>query len=73
MMMACLASANKWRIETMDVEKAFLQSCDLKREVYLRPPKEAVGDDKSTLWRIKTAVYGLADARESGTFRYEKF
>ena len=62
MMMTCLASANKWRIETMDVEKAFMQSRELKREVYLRPPKEAVEGDKSTFWRIKTAVYGLADA-----------
>ncbi len=62
MLMTSLASTNRWRIETMDVEKAFLQSRELRREVYLRPPKEAVGDDKSTLWRIKTAVYGLADA-----------
>ncbi len=46
----------------MDDEKALLQSRDLRRVLYLRPPKEAVGDDRSTLWRLKTTVYGLADA-----------
>ncbi len=62
MMLASLAATNKWQIESMDVEKAFLQSRDLQRIVYLKPPKEAVGNDKLTLWRLKTAVYGLADA-----------
>ena len=58
MMMASLAATNKWQIESMDVETAFLRSRDLQRVVYLRPPREAVGNDKSTLWRLKTAVYG---------------
>ena len=44
------------------MEKAFLQSRDLNREVYLIPPKDTVGDDKTTVWPLKTAVYGLADA-----------
>ncbi len=46
----------------MNVEKAFLQSRGLLRDINLRPPKEAVGDNRTTLWRLKTAVYGLADA-----------
>ena len=46
----------------MDVEKAFLQSRQLERDVYINPPKEATGRNRSRAWKLKTAVYGLGDA-----------
>ena len=57
-----VSATQKWDIETMDVEKAVLQSRQLDRDVYINPPKEAGGSDKSQVWKLKTAVYGLGDA-----------
>ena len=62
MYVTSISATNKWEIETMDVEKAFLQSRQLARDVFVNPPKEAVGNDRSKVWKLKTAVYGLGDA-----------
>ncbi len=51
-----VSATQKWDIETLDVEKTFLQSR------HINPPKEAVGSDRSQVWKLKTAVYGLGDA-----------
>ncbi len=46
---------------TIDVKQAFLQSDELTREVFVLPPQEAgLGDQ--TVWKLRVAVYGLADA-----------
>ena len=44
MFVTSISATQKWEIETMDVEKAFLQSRQLSRDVYINPPKEAVGN-----------------------------
>ncbi len=62
MFITSLAAINRWDIETLDVEKAFLQSRELQRPVYVRPPREAVRSDRTKIWKLKTAVYGLGDA-----------
>ena len=62
MFITSLAAINRWDIETLDVEKAFLQSRELQRPVYVRPPREAVGSDRTKIRKLKTAVYGLCDA-----------
>ena len=62
MLVTSLASSYQWQIEAIDVQKAFLQSRELQREVYVVPPREAVGTDKSEVWKLKNAVYGLGDA-----------
>ena len=54
---------NNWPIHTMDVEKAFLQGKRLERELLVIPPEEA-GLAQNTLWRLKTAAYGLTDAAQ---------
>ncbi len=38
--------SKKWKLQTMDVEKAFLQSDAIDRKVYVRPPNEAGVDDQ---------------------------
>ena len=62
-LMACLSTMvnNRWKLHSMDVEKAFLQSGPIERIVYVRPPKEA-GTSSETIWRLNTAAYGLTDA-----------
>ena len=45
----------------MDVKQAFLQSDNLNRSVYVIPPAEAELSPE-TVWKLRTAVYGLADA-----------
>ena len=53
--------SNNWVLNSMDVEKAFLRSKSLKREVFVQPPKEAE-TDSGNVWRLKKAAYGLGEA-----------
>ncbi len=56
-----IIAKREWRVNTLDVKQAFLQSDDINREVYVIPPPEAnLGDE--TIWKLRVAVYGLADA-----------
>ncbi len=50
---------NGWSV--IDVKQAFLQSDELTREVFVLPPQEA-GLGYQTVWKLRVAVYGLADA-----------
>ena len=54
-----MASTYKWNIKSLDVKTAFLQSNEIKREVYIRPPPEAQTTD---IWKLKRPAYGLGDA-----------
>ena len=54
-------ACNRWKIRTLDVKQAFLQSDEIEREVYVLPPPEAALGEE-TLWKLRVAVYGLADA-----------
>ncbi len=69
MVVLCLTifSSKTWNVRTMDVKQAFLQSDELQRAVYVIPPKEA-DLSPETIWRLKTAVYGLADASRQWCF-----
>ena len=49
-----------WNFRIIDIKTAFLQSFSLQREVYLQPPMNYAPD--GTIWRLRKAVYGLADA-----------
>ena len=55
----CVAQSQKWTIKTTDIKSAFLQGQELKRVVYIKPPKEA---DTSSIWKLKRCLYGLNDA-----------
>ncbi len=45
----------------MDVEKAFLQSGNIDRKLFVRPPSES-GTDPTKVWKLNVAAYGLTDA-----------
>ena len=53
-------SQQKWSVQTMDIQTAFLQGAELSRTVYIRPPVEAKTND--ILWKLNKCVYGLVDA-----------
>ncbi len=61
LMAVTLVISNGWNHQSMNVEKAFLQSKSLKREVFVKPPRE-VAVDSNVVWRMKKAAHGLGDA-----------
>jgi len=50
-----------FRIATADITGAFLQSGPIKRDIYVRPPREWRGT-RGTLWKLLKLPYGIADA-----------
>ena len=54
-----IAATEKWKIESLDVKTAFLQSNKLERKILIRPPKEA---QTNKLWQLNKPAYGLGDA-----------
>ena len=55
-----IASSENWRVKTTDIKSAFLQGRELRRDVYIKPPKEC-GIDNSIVWKLKHGLYGLKD------------
>ena len=62
-----IAASKQWEITATDIKSAFLQGSDLKREVFVKPPKEA--GQKGKLWKLIKCLYGLKDASKNW---YEK-
>ena len=59
--MLTIAASKGWEVQCADITRAFLQTEDLDREVYVIPPPEAqIPNNK--VWKLKRAVYGLIDA-----------
>ena len=56
----------EWECKVLDVKTAFLQGNELKRDIYLKPPKEA---KTKGMWKLNKAVYGLNEASQ---YRYER-
>ena len=54
---------------TNDTKRAFLQTEELAREVFLRPPREA-GVPAGKVWSLKRACYGLVDASRAYFLRH---
>ena len=50
-----------WEIKSSDVTRAFLQTSEIDREVYVKPPIEA-GLPGNKVWKLKRPAYGLIDA-----------
>ena len=50
-----------WKGESLDVKSAFLQSHNLQRTVYLKPPKEYC-ESNNHVWKIFKPIYGLNDS-----------
>ena len=59
MVLSCIANL-EWQLKSCDISAAFLQGCDMEREVFMRPPKEFEKPGK--IWKLLKPVYGLADA-----------
>ena len=56
-----IASSKDWTINTIDIKSAFLQGKMLERDVFVRPPREALLS-KDSVWKLEKSVYGLNDA-----------
>ena len=55
-------ASKKWKLQGIDIRRAFLQGSAIDRVVYLKPPPEANTD---MLWLLRKCVYGLGDASRS--------
>ena len=55
-----LAAQFGWELVMADVTSAFLQSEELEREVFVKPPPDVA--PPGILWRLKKPMYGLDDA-----------
>lgn len=60
-MLLAIAASKGWRVKTTDIKSAFLQSRQLDREVYIKPPPEA-DVLPGRIWRLLKCLYGLNDA-----------
>ena len=54
-----VVASNKWTVNSLDVQAAFLQGNELERCIYIKPPKEA---KTNGIWQLNKGVYGLNDA-----------
>ena len=55
------AAIKRYKIWVTDIIQAFIQSFDIKREVYIIPPKE-FGLSTNELFKLVKPLYGLCDA-----------
>ena len=55
-----LAAQYGWQVKTADVTAAFLQSDNLDRQIFVRPPPEA--NDDGMLWLLVKPMYGLDES-----------
>ena len=70
-LMLTIAASKGWEISCSDVTRAFLQTEDLRRDIYVIPPIEAkVPANKC--WKLKRAAYGLIDASRGFFLNYSK-
>ena len=54
-----LIASNKWKVQVTDIKTALLQGKQIKRTVYIPPPKET---NANKIKKKKKCMYGLADA-----------
>ena len=55
-----LCASFNWKIESLDITAAFLQSENIDRTVYIRPPKDI--KKKGVVWKLTKPMYGLGDS-----------
>ena len=60
-----------FKLHTLDISSAFLQSGHPGRDIFLRPPEEA--NLGGRLWLLKKGVYGLADASRLWFLKFKNF
>ena len=59
------------RPKSMDIKSAFLQSSELDREVYVRPPKDL--KKANVIWLLRKPLYGLVDSSKNWYKTFSKF
>jgi hypothetical protein len=50
-MFFAFASINNWIVKTTDIKSAFLQGQEIKRDVYIKPPKECEKAE-GVVWKL---------------------
>lgn len=58
-----VAAMKGWVIQSLDVRAAFLQSHNMERDVYLRPPTDL--RKKGVVWKVLKPIYGLKDSAKN--------
>ena len=64
-----IAASMGWRINSLDVQSAFLQGEKVEGDIYLKPPKEANTDK---VWKLRRYVYGLKQASRKWYLKISK-
>ena len=59
-----------WKTHSVDIKSAFLQSEDLDREVFVRPPANI--KKQGVIWRLLKPLYGLVDSSRNWYFSLKK-
>ena len=55
-----LANTFNWKLESVDIKAAFLQSSILDRAVFIKPPREL--KKVGIIWQLEKPAYGLSDS-----------
>jgi len=63
-LMLTIAASKGWEVTCSDISRAFLQTEDISRDVYVLPPPEA-NVRRGKVWKLKRAAYGLIDSSRS--------
>ena len=56
-----LAVSQGWDVRTADVERAFLQTDEIERDVFVQPPAE-LKLPRNQVLKLKKTAYGMVDA-----------
>ena len=56
-----LATILRFAVSTIDITGAYLQAGEIKREIYMRPPRGWITSSKE-LWKLEKPAYGLVDS-----------
>ena len=64
-----IAASMGWRINSLDVQSAFLQGEEVEGDIFIKPPKE-MNTDK--LWKLRKYVYGLKQASRKWYMKISK-
>ena len=59
-MLRAVAANLRFKLASVDIRVAFLQSKVLDRDVFVEPPSDV--KKQGWIWRLKNPLYGLSDA-----------
>ena len=65
-----IAANNSFKLASVDIKAAFLQSRTLDRDVFMKPPPDI--RKEGIIWRLKKPLYGLDDASRKFWFQVKE-